>query len=219
MDWLSSETMAFLAALRVNNDRQWFALNKPDYEARLKRPGERFAAALADEMAARTGANHEYRIFRIHRDVRFAKDKTPYHAHLHISLSPAGGCRDGGPAWMVGLDPDGLTLGAGIFAFSPAQLDRWRALCASAEETAIAALLVKVQNGGARISNPELKRVPAPFAPDHPAASLLRRKGLTAWLDPPAPDIAFGPKGPAHCADRLLTLEPLFERLASLAKR
>ena len=113
VNWLSPATVEFLAALRSHNDRDWFAAHKADYEDHLKYPAEQFAAALASELAAATGKPHDYRIFRIHRDVRFAKDKTPYSAHLHISLSPEGGCREGGPVWMFGLDPDGLNLGAG----------------------------------------------------------------------------------------------------------
>ena len=130
--WLSPATTAFLGALRENNDRAWFTAHKGDYVAHLKCPAEQFASALAGELAEQSGTPHEYRIFRIHRDVRFAKDKTPYNAHLHISLSPDGGCREGGPAWMFGLDPDGLTLGAGIFV--SIEQDEARELSENVEE-------------------------------------------------------------------------------------
>ncbi len=214
--WLSPATTAFLGALRENNDRAWFTAHKGDYVAHLKCPAEQFASALAGELAEQSGTPHEYRIFRIHRDVRFAKDKTPYNAHLHISLSPDGGCREGGPAWMFGLDPDGLTLGAGIFVFSPAQLTQWREWCTSAESAAIEVLLSELINAGARLSEPELKRVPAPWSADHPSEAQLRRKGLSAWLDQRDPAIAFGADGPVHCAAELLKLLPLFERLELL---
>jgi uncharacterized protein (TIGR02453 family) len=215
--WLSPATTAYLGALRENNDRAWFTAHKSDYEAHLKYPAEQFASALAGELAAQSGTPHEYRIFRIHRDVRFAKGKTPYNAHLHISLSPDGGCREGGPAWMFGLDPDGLTLGAGIFVFSPAQLTQWREWCASEEGAAIEAMLAKLTISGARLSEPELKRVPAPWNAEHPREAQLRRKGLSAWLDQRDPSIAFGAKGPARCAAELMKLRALFDRLALLA--
>ncbi len=118
MTLLSRDTTRFLTQLRANNDRQWFEAHKADYEVHVKLPGEAFARALANELEAAMGAPHEYRIFRVHRDVRFSKDKTPYNAHLHISFSPDGGCKEGGPAWMFGLDPDGLTLARG---FSPSR--------------------------------------------------------------------------------------------------
>lgn len=211
--WLSPATTAYLGALRENNDRAWFTAHKPDYEAQLKYPAEQFASALASELAARSGTPHEYRIFRIYRDVRFARDKTPYNAHLHIIFSPDGGCRGGGPAWLFGLDPEGLTLGVGIFAFSSAQLTQWRKWCAGEGGAAIARLLSSLAKAGARLPDPELKRVPAPWGAEHPREAQLRRKGLTAWLDQPDPAIAFGADGPARCAAELMKLRRLFDRL------
>jgi uncharacterized protein (TIGR02453 family) len=216
MTFLSRDTIDFLARLRVNNDRQWFEAHRADYEAHVKLPGEAFARALASQLEAATGEPHEYRIFRVHRDVRFSKDKTPYNAHLHMSLSLDGGCKDGGPAWMFGLDPDGLTLGAGIFAFSAPRLDRWRALVASPEGASVAALINRLGAEEVRVSEPELKRVPAPYPADHPRAELLRRKGLTAWIDGLRSDTAFADAGPSNCALALLRLREVFAVLREL---
>lgn len=216
MDWLSQASIEFLAALRANNDRNWFAAHKSDYETCLKYPGETFAAALASEMGERLGAPHDYRIFRIHRDVRFSKDKTPFNPHLHISLSAGGACRDGGPVWMFGLDPDGVTLGTGVFAFTPKQLDDWRGRCAGQSGLATAAFLLSLEADGVRLSKPELKRVPSPFSASHPAGELLRRKGLTAWIDVQDGAACFGPDGPSHCVDELMRLRQLFEMLTAL---
>jgi uncharacterized protein (DUF2461 family) len=52
MNWLSAETVRFLADLRDNNDREWFARHKDRYEQALKHPGEAFAAAMASELSA-----------------------------------------------------------------------------------------------------------------------------------------------------------------------
>lgn len=122
----------------------------------------------------------------------------------------------GGPAWVFGLDPDGLTLGARIFVFSPAQLTQWWELCSGNEGAAIEALLSELTNAGARLSDPEFKRVPAPWNADHPREAQLRRKGLSAWLDQPDFAIVFGAQGPARCAAKSLKLLPLFERLELL---
>ena len=160
---------------------------------------------LSSATTAFLGALREYRIFRIHRDVRFTKDKTPYNAHLQFSLSPDGGCRAGGPVWRFGLDPNGLPLGAGILVFSPAQLAQWRECGTGEEGAAIEAPLSKLTNEGARrLSNPELKPVPAPLSAEHPREAQLRRKGLSAWRDLSDPAIAFGTGGPARCAAELL---------------
>jgi uncharacterized protein (TIGR02453 family) len=216
MTFLSRDTIDFLGRLRVNNDRQWFEAHRTDYDAHVKRPGEAFASALAGQLEAATGEPHDCRIFRIHRDVRFSKDKTPYNAHLHISFSPDGGCKEGGPAWMFGLDPDGLTLGAGIFAFSAPRLDRWRAMVATPDGGPVAALIEQLGAEQVRVSEPELKRVPAPYPADHPRAELLRRKGLTAWIDGLRSDTAFADAGPSNCALALLRLREVFAVLREL---
>lgn len=216
MNGLSAETVRFLAELRDNNDRDWFARHKNRYEQVLKHPGEAFAATMAEELSAWRGASHDYRIFRIHRDVRFSKVKTPFNTHLHISFSAGGGCKNGAPIWMFGLDPDGVTLGAGIFAFSNAQLDRWRTLCAGPAGARLASTLAALAQDDIRLSDPELKRVPAPYLADHPCGTDLRRKGLTAWIDTPDPSLAFGMEGPAKCVRRLAKLHDLFEILADL---
>ena len=216
MTLLSAETVRFLCRLQANNDRQWFEANRTDYEAHLERPGQAFASALAYELEEATGEPHAYRMFKIHRDVRFSKDKTPYNAHLHFSFSPDGGCKNGGPAWMFGLDSDRLTLGAGIFAFEKAKLDAWRAHVDGDGGQEAGWLLDRLEADGVRISEAELKRVPAPYSPAHPRAALLRRKGLTAWIDYTETGAALGADGPANCAQQLLRFHDLFRLLCTV---
>ena len=179
MTALSPATIDFLSDLRANNERAWFEAHKAEYERAYKRPAEHFAPALASALAAATGEPHDHRLFRIHRDMRFSPDKRPYHAYLRIALSPGGGCRDGGPVWMAELDPEGLTVGIGIFGFSPPQIEAWRALVDGEKGASVAAMIERLGAEGVRIGEPDLKRVPAPFAADHPRASLLQG-GLTA---------------------------------------
>jgi uncharacterized protein (TIGR02453 family) len=216
MTLLSRDTIDFLTALRIHNDRQWFDTRRADYEAHLKLAGARFADAVNTRLADATGEAHEFRIFRIHRDIRFSNDKTPYNAHLRMSFSPGGSCRSGGPTWMIGLDPDGLTIGAGIFSFSGPQQESWRESVAGAGGETIAALLYRLENSGVRIGEPELKRVPAPYPSDHVRAGLLRHKGMTAWIDVPDTAVALGADGPANCVAELLRLRELTLVLRSL---
>ena len=76
------ESIDFLAELAVNNDRAWFTPRKSDYERLLKAPMEALVAALADRLADRgipLQADPKRSIFRIYRDTRFVKDKSPHH--------------------------------------------------------------------------------------------------------------------------------------------
>ncbi|MFZ2101712.1 MAG: DUF2461 family protein, partial [Oricola sp.] len=76
----NDETITFLADLKANNARDWFADNKPLYERALKKPAGAFAGLMADELEKLTGAPHKPKIFRINRDVRFSRDKSPYNS-------------------------------------------------------------------------------------------------------------------------------------------
>jgi uncharacterized protein (TIGR02453 family) len=216
MTLLSRDTVAFLTGLHANNDRTWFEAHKDSYQSHVKLAGVEFASALADALEAMTSEAHQYRIFRIHRDVRFSKDQTPYNAHLHISLSPGGSCSEGGPVWMFGLEPDRLTLGVGIFTFTAVQLEAWRTRIAGRAGTEVAQMLYSLQAAGVRMGEPKLKRVPAPYASDHPQAPLLRQKGLTAWIDSFDTDLALGADGPIRCAQELIRLRGLFDLLRGL---
>ena len=104
------DTMAFLADLAANNDRTWFAANKACYERDYRQPAEAFVAELRPRLEALVGGPVIAKVFRIHRDVRFAKDKTPYKAHLPTcppAHRPAGpdDARRAPPPWRILLRP------------------------------------------------------------------------------------------------------------------
>ena len=80
------DTQAFLRDLRANNDRDWFNAHKATYERVYKAPAEAFVAELRPRLEALAGVTLGGKVFRIHRDVRFSKDKSPYNTHLHIGF-------------------------------------------------------------------------------------------------------------------------------------
>ncbi len=83
------EAIDFLADLAANNERDWFNPRKADYERLLKAPFEALVVALAERFEARDIpllADPKRSIFRIYRDTRFSKDKSPYKTHLGASF-------------------------------------------------------------------------------------------------------------------------------------
>lgn len=92
-------------------------------------------------------------------------------------------------------------------------------MCASPAGARLASTFAVLNNGGVRLSAPELKRAPAPYAADHPRGADLRRKGLTAWIDEPDLSLAFGIEGPAKCVRRLADLRAIFDILADVGNR
>ena len=177
------DTQAFLKDLAANNDRTWFNANKARYERVYKQPGEAFTAELRPRLEKLAGVKLGGRVFRIHRDVRFSKDKSPYNTHLHLGFQHdrqgAEPRRRGG--FYFGIDTTAVTLGVGAFDFAPADLDKYRKAVADDHEGGeLAGILARL---GARQHDADLKRVPAPYPADHPRAELLKRKGLNVWLD------------------------------------
>lgn len=179
---LVPEARAFLRDLSDNNSRDWFRANKARYDTELKGPATHFLDTVAVDLHRLTGDPVTTKLFRPQRDVRFSKDKTPYHTHLHMlwttdvqGRAPLG--------WFLGISPDYITCGAGLMSFDKDTLTHWRAAMNEQEGEKMQALVDGLLASGARIGMPELKRVPPPFDQTHPHGELLRRKGLVVWRD------------------------------------
>lgn len=175
---LVPDARAFLGALRENNSRDWFKTRKSEYVARLREPAKALLAETAPMLEKLVGRPMETKLFRIERDVRFSKDKTPYNAHLHMLWREAD--REAGPGWFLGIGLDYLRAGWGWMAWTPAQAAAWRSAVDGPDGAAIGAA---IRASGMETPAPELKRVPAPFAADHPLSAHLRRKSLALWSD------------------------------------
>ena len=199
------QTNAYLADLAANNTRDWFTANRARYEAHYLAPAKAFADAFAAQMERRSGAPVDIRLFRIHRDVRFARDKTPYNPHIHIAW------RNPGAAlwWMLGLEVDALVIGLGCFGFDKDRLDHWRRLVDSPAGAELKAITQGLTGAGMRIDPPSLKRVPAPYDKDHQRGNLLRHKELAVWNDALPLSAAYGDQAPACLAAEMNRFEPL----------
>ena len=174
----------FFTELAANNEKAWFDARKGHYDAEIRKPAEFFAGLMAEELSRMVGDPVGAKVFRIHRDVRFSKDKTPYKTHLHISF-PRGSDDPLVPGFFFALDANEITLHHGVFDLKGEALTRWRAFV----DRWGALLEEAIEESGARLGHygpPPLKRVPKPYDPDHPQGELLRRKGmiLTRDLDP-----------------------------------
>ncbi|WP_238364304.1 TIGR02453 family protein [Mesobacterium pallidum] len=178
---LVPKARAFLRELAANNERDWFTARKARYDAELKAPATALLDVMAGKLTAITDTPTETKLFRPNRDVRFSKDKTPYHTHLHLLW------QSGGAQWFFGVSPDYITCGGGRMGFDKDALTTWRETVDGPEGAALAAEVDRLVAVGMRLSEPELKRVPAPYPADHPRSLLLRRKSLTLWRDGDAP--------------------------------
>ena len=85
------EGLKFLASLKRNNRREWFTQHKSLYQEAVEAPAKAFAFEMEEHLATLTKRPMSGKVFRISRDVRFRKDKTPYNTHVHMSFF----CADG----------------------------------------------------------------------------------------------------------------------------
>lgn len=178
---LIPEARAFYTNLKDNNSKAWWDENRSTYDTILKPTAQALLAELGTKLAELTGGNITTKLFRANRDVRFSKDKTPYHTHLHMMWNLAG---DGpqAPVYFFGIGLDYVTVGAGMMDFQKPVLENWRKF-ADLDADRLLALCTRLTKDGMIIREPELKRVPAPYPADHPAEAHLRRKGFVASKD------------------------------------
>lgn len=170
------DTRGFLIDLGANNSREWFQANKARYDRLLKGPAEMLLEQGKPRVEKLLGVRPKTKLFRPHRDLRFSKDKAPYHTYLHMLW----GAPDDGPSFFFGISEEYVTAGAGWMHFAGPQLAAWREGIGAPEGAEVQAALRELKP---RLGEPELKRVPAPYDADHPRAELLKRKSFVLWRD------------------------------------
>lgn len=205
----TSDTLVFLRDLKTNNSRDWFKANKARYDTAWKAPAEAFIKAICFRLQVETDTPHDAKLFRIHRDVRFSKDKTPYNPHLHILIR-----REGSKAGLFfGLQTDRFVLGSGMMGFDKAQLAAYREAVAGEHGATLARALATLLKAGGRMNAPDLARVPKPHDKAHERGQLLRRKSLTVWRDYDHPAAVENTDLIDLCAAQFATYAPLAEWL------
>ena len=181
---LVSDANTFFAELEANNEREWFEPRKERYARTIRQPAEHLCELVSEEITRLTDEPHSSKVYRIHRDVRFSKDKRPYNAHLHMAWSQTLKADDNGvsPVWFFACSPRMLTVNMGIARFEGDAMTAWRELVdLHGDELAEA-----VAQSGAGFSDwgeAPLKKVPAPHGAAHRNADLLKRRSLI--LDAP----------------------------------
>ncbi len=170
------DSNAFFAELKENNNKEWFNPRKDHYNENIKKPAEFFSDLLADDLSRIADRPMKPKLFRIYRDVRFSKDKTPLNAHLHILWSPVTE-NPFAPFYFFGSEPGDMSVGFGLPSMKGETMTRFRAFVdnwGDQLEEAIEKSGMSFSSWGAE----PLKRVPKPFDQDHPHAELLKRKNL-----------------------------------------
>ncbi|MEM7273397.1 MAG: DUF2461 family protein [Actinomycetota bacterium] len=214
-----ADTLSFLEELG-GQDKAWFDANRSRYQASVVEPtkalvagvGARLAASLAPDISAEPRSNGS--ISPINNDRRFAPDKPPYKDHVLLRFWE-GPSRKTSPTLFLRIGVEGI--GYGVGAALP-DLDRWRALIDDdATGGPLASAITVLGTGRALdVDGAGYKRVPKPFAEDHPRAALLRHKaGFQArWVEPVPASIGSA-RFVDHCMTRLEACAPIHRWLVT----
>ncbi len=126
---LTQKSLDFLQDLIHNNSRDWFHAQKLRYEQDLKKPFEAFVGSVIDRIQEVDDSFillPRQAIFRINRDTRFSKDKSPYKTHVAAIICPGGTKNKVYPGFYMHLEPSKLMLGGGAYFLEAEPLYRVR---------------------------------------------------------------------------------------------
>ncbi|MDX9719691.1 MAG: DUF2461 domain-containing protein [Myxococcota bacterium] len=177
------DALAFLAELRENNRRDWFDAHKKRYERSVLAPAKAFVDSmglrlkgLSPNIQAQARVNGS--LFRLHRDVRFSNDKTPFKTHVGI-LFWEGASRMDSSCFYVHLEADSFMLACGMHEMDKQRLAEYRTAVADDERgKRLQELCARLRGQGYELGGLHYKRVPQGYDKAHPRAELLRHLGI-----------------------------------------
>ncbi|WP_040798290.1 DUF2461 domain-containing protein [Nocardia higoensis] len=191
--------------LEVDNSKTFWTAHKHVYEQAVRDPMQ----ALTAELEAEFGTA---KIFRPYRDVRFAKDKSPYKTHQGAVAGTAPGV-----GWYVQIGAAGLFVSGGFYRGSAEQLAQFRrTVDDDIRGPELEAILGSLTGAGFSLGGETLKTKPKGYAADHPRIALLRHKSLTCSRHFGAPEWLPTPETADHVRQAWSALRPLVEWLTAV---
>lgn len=191
MAYFTSETFRFLRELAENNERPWFQENRDRYERFIRAPAQRFIVDIGerlDSISPHLRADPRPSggsLFRIHRDVRFSKDKSPYKTTTGIQFRHARGKDAHAPGLYLHIEPRNCFIGLGVWHPAGGALRAIREAIAEDSRGWNAVVGSSDFEETFELGGESLTRVPRGFDPDHPLAEDLRRKDFIAYTPVP----------------------------------
>lgn len=176
----------YLHALKKNNNKAWFEAHRDQYESELRDPCRALVQAM-DILFKKNGmhflANLKTSLFRINRDIRFSKDKSPYKTHIGMSFPIVGATKAFEAGLYVGFEPKGAKdihgfVGGGVYMPMPEQLKRIRKKISGDFKGFNKLVSDKTfrKEFPKGLTGESLKRMPLGYSEDDPATEYLKMK-------------------------------------------
>lgn len=170
-------TLQFLSLLSANNDRDWFAAHKNDYEKSQKEFKD-FVFELGEKMKSHDVIDDAgTKVYRIYRDVRFSNDKTPYNQHRSAHFKRAGEERRGG--YYLRIEPGDSFIAGGFWRPNPEDLLLIRKqIDQNPQELRDILSEESFKKYFGKLEGDKVKTSPKGFSQDNPSIDLIRHKGF-----------------------------------------
>lgn len=186
----SRKSLAFLRALRRNNDRDWFKARRDQYDEHVREPMIAVVEQLAKDFrtfAPELIASPKQSLFRVYRDTRFSENKKPLKTHAAAVFRPRGLPKPQGAGLYFEIAPGWVWAGGGMWRPEPFELVRLREHVAETwpEVGRIAGARAFRTRFGA-LSGDTMTRVPRGYPTDHPAAAYLKLRQFYGGAEFPA---------------------------------
>jgi uncharacterized protein (TIGR02453 family) len=206
--------LAFLTQIEANNNKPWLEANQSSYQL-AKQEFEQFVQQVIAELRPVVELGDltaKSCIFRLHRDVRFAKDKSPYQTHMSAAIGRNG--KKSSLPYYLQLAPNGQSfLGGGLYMPSSAQLIQLReAIADDARDLKAIAKAKAFRHYFGELRGDRLKVAPQGYAKDHPEIELLRHKQLLT-LHPLADDRVTAADFVPHVVQVFTAMKPFLDYL------
>jgi uncharacterized protein (TIGR02453 family) len=216
------ETIQFFIDLTANNNKTWFSEHKHDFENFVMTPARKFVVAMGERLKdISPGVNADPRVnksvFRIYRDLRFSKDKTPYKTNLGLWFWVGEGAKFENPGYYFHLDGHNLMLGAGLYSFAKPILKAYRDAVVDPDlGLGLDQAIAKVSNKGYSLGEKTYKRVPRGYDPEHENSALLLYSGLTTGIELSHPTELYSSALVSYCLERYRDMTPIVEWLTKI---
>jgi uncharacterized protein (TIGR02453 family) len=186
----SPASLRFFRQLRAHNDKQWFEARRGEYEEHVREPMRELISELDARLAGfapEIGGDPKRSMFRINRDTRFSKDKSPYKTnagcwfhHQRATRHVGSDAAEGSAGFYFHLEPGDSFVGAGLWMPPRPMLHKLRESIAESHRPLERAVASLPKRFGGLDDEHVLTRMPRGYAPDHPAAKWLRYQSFVS---------------------------------------
>ena len=211
----SKKSLSFLKELRANNSKEWFEAHKHIYEEHILEPNRAFVVEMGEHIQALVPtinaiAKINGSMYRIYRDIRFAKDKTPMKTHTGVIFWQGSAKRTQSANFYTRATPEEVVIGAGIRRFDTALLSTYRDYIKNIDHAdRLFEILNECRKRGFDIIEPSYKRLPRGFSKTYPYPELALLNGMVVNKKFKPSDIYFSQKIITRCYHIYEELLPL----------